>query len=378
MGKRLTTEDFIKRAREAHGDKYDYSKTIYVGKDSKVVVICSEHGKFEQQANSHMRGSGCPKCKAKKLSENNKFTTKDFIKHAKEVHGDRYDYSKVNYVNSGVDVTIICSIHGGFKQKPVKHVNAKQGCSKCGGKFRYNTEEFIKRAKEVHGNKYDYSKVDYINGHKKVIIVCPEHGEFEQKPYLHLQGHKCFKCSSPNKITNINEFLMKAHEIHGDKYDYSKVDFKLMRDKIIIICSKHGEFEQQLDSHLIGRGCPKCAKNLKKTEKEFITKAHQVHGNQYDYSKAKYVNSKTKVIIICPIHGEFKQDPGNHLIGKTKCPKCQGKGLNKMTYEEAKKFIQTIGVKDVFEYREWWKKNKKYAQKIGLPNNPDTYYSKNP
>ena len=113
--------------------------------------------------------------------------TKEFIAKAKAVHGDKYDYSKVNYVNSFTKVTIICPKHGEFEQTPNLHLKS-QGCPNCYGNKKMTIEEFIKRAKEVHGDKYDYSKVKYVNALTKVTIICPIHGEFEQTPAKHLLG----------------------------------------------------------------------------------------------------------------------------------------------------------------------------------------------
>jgi len=121
-------------------------------------------------------------------------TTQEFIEKAKEIHGDKYDYSKVDYINTKTKVIIICKIHGEFIQKPNNHISNKYGCSKCGRTKLLTKEEFIEKAKEVHGDKYDYSKVDYINTKTKVIIICKIHGEFKQIPHSHLINHGCSKC----------------------------------------------------------------------------------------------------------------------------------------------------------------------------------------
>lgn len=131
---------------------------------------------------------------------NKKLTTDDFIERAKKIHGSQYDYSEVNYKNNHSKVKIICPEHGEFFQAPVNHVNLKQGCKQCGLKKnsdrqRSNSDEFKKRAQNVHGKKYDYSKVDYVGGHQKVIITCPEHGDFEQTPQAHLSGRRCPDCA---------------------------------------------------------------------------------------------------------------------------------------------------------------------------------------
>ena len=106
-----------------------------------------------------------------------KLTTETFIEKARKVHGDRYNYSRVNYINSTIPVKIICPEHGEFEQRPAKHLSG-QNCPKCSKHYRKTTKEFITEAKKVHNNKYDYSKVEYINGKTKVCIVCPKHGEY--------------------------------------------------------------------------------------------------------------------------------------------------------------------------------------------------------
>jgi len=127
---------------------------------------------------------------------------------------------------------------------------------------RKTKEDFIKQAIEIHRDKYDYSKVNYINTETKVLIICKEHGEFEQTPHSHIgeRANGCSKCSKKYSPNN-NEFIKKAKKIHKDKYDYSKVEYKNSKEKIIIICKEHGEFEQVASSHLNGKGCRKCAYN---------------------------------------------------------------------------------------------------------------------
>ena len=141
-----------------------------------------------------------------------KLNTESFITKAKEVHGDKYDYSKVEYVNNSTKVCIICPIHGEFWQIPNNHLSGN-GCNKCSGNDKLNTESFITKAKEVHGDKYDYSKVEYINARTKVCIICPVHGEIMIIPNKHLKGYGCNKCKISGKLTK-EEFIIKAKEIH--------------------------------------------------------------------------------------------------------------------------------------------------------------------
>jgi very-short-patch-repair endonuclease/Zn finger protein HypA/HybF involved in hydrogenase expression len=194
----------------------------------------------------------------------------------------------------------------------------------------YTTKEFIKLAKKVYGEKYIYDKVNYINSRTKIIIVCPEHGDFQQTPYSHLRNHNCPKCASKKhnyiKYSQI-KFIEKAKSVHSNKYDHSKVNYKNNKTKVIIICPEHGEFKQRPDSHLCDkRGCPICAKNfnnnkLRTTIDQFIIKAKLVHNNKYNYDKARYNGSFSKITIICPKHGEFIQYANHHISG-CGCPVC--------------------------------------------------------
>ena len=206
--------------------------------------------------------------------------------------------------------------------------------------------EFIEKAKQVHGEKYDYSKVEYVNAKTKVCIICPEHGEFWQTPSSHLQGQGCAECGGTKKLTT-KGFIEKAKKIHGDKYDYSKVNYATNHTKICIICPEHGEFWQEPSNHLVGKGCIKCSKKYNFSTSEWVSKAKEVHGDKYDYSKVEYTNNRTKLCISCKIHGDFLQEPNNHLQGQG-CPLCSESKLekeinrilveNNILFERQKKF----------------------------------------
>ena len=207
---------------------------------------------------------------------------------------------------------------------------------------RIPQEEVITRFKKVHGDRYDYSKVEYVNTSTKVVIICPDHGEFTQKPNHHLNGQGCPKCAreqlgqriTKGKTKSLDQVLEDFRKVHGDRYDYSKVKYVAGTAKVIIICPKHGEFLKSPANHIKGQGCPECTKeNVGKTISEsrakstetrlidFLERSREKHGDRYDYSKVVYLTSKTKVTIICPDHGEFEQTPSKHLktLG---CPIC--------------------------------------------------------
>lgn len=194
-----------------------------------------------------------------------KTTTKDFINRSNQVHGDKYDYSLVEYSGSHNKVKIICPIHGIFEQKSYLHLQ-KQGCPKCVGKHKTN-EDFTNKSNKTHNNFYDYSLVEYINAKVKVKIICPVHGVFEQTPDVHLRGFGCSVCSNNKKLSQI-EFIEICSNKHNNKYDYSLVEYKNNLSKIKIICPIHGVFEQISKLHKNGCGCPIC--NDSKGEKEIL------------------------------------------------------------------------------------------------------------
>jgi len=249
--------------------------------------------------------------------------TIEFINKAKKVHGDKYDYSKVNYINVKTKITVICKEHCEFNATPTNHIHNKSGCPKCSGLYKPTTNEWIEKAKKIHSDKYDYSKVKYINNNTKIIIICKEHGEYEQTPDSHIRKAGCQKCSG-NYIPTTNEWIEKEKQIHTDKYDYSKVKYINSNTKIIIICKKHDEFNVTSTNHIDNKsGCPKCSGHYIPTTNEWIEKEMEIHCDKYDYSKVIYKNGKNKIRIICKNHGEFIQLPDSHIFQKSGCPNCR-------------------------------------------------------
>jgi hypothetical protein len=174
-----------------------------------------------------------------------RLTTEEFIEKAKKVHGDRFNYDKVVYKRNCVNVVIGCSIHGEFFQMPMDHLNGR-GCSKCSGKYSPTTEEFIEKAKKIHGDRFDYSKTVYVRALENVIISCRIHGDFEQTPDNHLHGKGCLKCKydlmANIKRQDINEIITKANIRHENRYDYSLIkNYKNNQIKYPIICKKTKE-----------------------------------------------------------------------------------------------------------------------------------------
>ena len=235
MAKRLTQVEFIEKAKEIHGDKYDYSKVNYVNNITKVCIVCPIHGVFYQAPVSHLNGRGCKKCGQNRVSDKLSMSSNDFIKKAVAIHGKKYDYSKVEYKNNRVKVCIICPTHGEFWQTPNHHLLG-HGCKKCQNEFNRNTQKksleyFVSEAQEVHNNGYDYSKVNYINNKTKVCIVCPKHGEFWMTPKHHLHGHGCPICNRSNLEKEI-EFFLADKNIDYQEFVKKDVLFWLNRQHL--------------------------------------------------------------------------------------------------------------------------------------------------
>jgi len=165
-------------------------------------------------------------------------------------------------------------------------------------------EEFIKLSKKNHSNKYDYSKVNYIDATTKVEIICPKHGSFFQTPIDHSSGKDCPKCAHSRKFLGNLEILKKFYEIHGNKYTYDLPENANTGTKIKVICPEHGEFITTVGEHF-KHGCKKCI----------------IPSDKYDYPKVNYINATEKIEMVCPEHGSFFQTPANHKSGHG-CPKC--------------------------------------------------------
>ena len=270
-----------------------------------------------------------------------------FIEKSNKRHNNKYDYSKVEYIDSLSKVCIICPQHGEFWQTPQAHVRGN-GCPKCanikrGDTFRSNGVLFSEKASKIHGGRYEYRPELYVNAMTKIPIICPEHGEFLMTPMAHLNGQGCPKCAGKGLSTE--ELIKKFIEVHGERYDYSKVVFEKMHSKVCIVCREHGEFWQTPSKHLLGQGCPKCgidkrsnAKTL--TTSNFVEKAKKVHGDIYDYSKTEYKGTYEYLTITCRKHGDFHQRANDHLNGHG-CPIC-GNNMS-LAENEINEYIEGLG-----------------------------------
>ena len=239
------TDEFIIKAKKVHGDKYDYSETVYRGGKKDVTIKCPIHGYFTQRANSHLNGHGCKEC-GKKLINKSKIVPIDkLLKKFNEIHHNTYTYDFSTYIDGKKEMRMYCPIHGEFWQTPANHLNG-HGCQKCAielsaKKHFKGSDKFIEEAKKIHGDKYDYSKVDYKGADKDVIIICPIHGEFKQIASEHLRGRGCKFCVESKLENEVNNALIDSN-IHFERQKRFKwlgrksLDFYIPKYKIAIEC----------------------------------------------------------------------------------------------------------------------------------------------
>lgn len=195
MGIVVTEKSFIEKANIKHNNKYNYELINYVKAIKKITIICSIHGSFEQTPNSHLNGSGCPKCGRKIVEDSRKLSNEEFIERAKKVHNNYYTYENTNYIGYYEKVNITCPVHGNFTQKANKHLNGNI-CKKCANKnLMIDENEVIERCNIIHNNYYTYENFIYNGIYKPAIVTCKIHGDFIIKPVNHM--HKkigCKKC----------------------------------------------------------------------------------------------------------------------------------------------------------------------------------------
>lgn len=274
----LTQEEFLRRAHAQHGMRYDYSNTHFTTTSTPLTVTCREHGPFSTWPRSHTHGSngGCPKCRSILLAEAYKTTADSFLRDAKELHLEAYDYSQTLFIDRKTPVTIICMKHGPFKQTPQFHLLKKRGgCLECAlVKRKGSTEDFVNQASVVHNGQYSYEKTTFRLRQDAVIVTCAQHGDFMIRAAKHLQGHGCQACSRgtsiKSKTRTLEEFIAQASQVHGNKFSYRKSVYTIALNKIEIECPEHGAFWQVANDHLRGVGCRFCKGGPSKPHQKVI------------------------------------------------------------------------------------------------------------
>lgn len=337
-----TTEEYIEKAKTKHGDKYEYDRCVYIGSRTKVTVTCPTHGDFKVVGANHLSGGGCAKCAQESSKKNQGYTTETFIAKCKGKFGDKHDYTETIYVHSKEKIKIRCRDHGVFEIVANKYLMTGTGCQICQfatmvltrssmtirGRIQ-NTEEYVEKAIEIHGDRYDYSHTIYCDSSTKVDVRCKIHGWFEISPNNHIDPKRkcgCLKCGiiqgAKKRSKGVDVFIEEARTVHGSRYSYDKVDYKSVNDDIEIICQVHGSFWQTPYHHLAHKcGCPGCGGTKAYTTETFVSQARLVQGALFDYSKVEYKTAHDRVEILCATHGVFEQTAFQHLRGNG-CQKC--------------------------------------------------------
>lgn len=245
-----------------------------------------------------------------------------FIQDAKKIHGDKYDYSLINYKNNSTKVKIVCPIHGVFEQNYQKHCTLGRGCWECGkesclrNRDAFDGDSFISKAKEVHFDFYDYTKSNYIGYNKNITITCPVHGDFEQTVSTHLQGSGCKSCgyikAGEKGRIGKDKIFEKFINKHGYFYSYDIPEDVKVSDLIRIVCPIHGEFNQSVVKHY-RHGCVKCgrkrtANKLRKVPEELEKVVNNVKRRIKDFiKKGGYEKTSSTSSIIGITWAELKK-----------------------------------------------------------------------
>ena len=301
-----TTEQFIIDAKKIHGNEFDYSLVNYKGAKIPIKIKCLNDHIFEQKPNDHLNGFGCKICAGWGVLKEN---PKEFIKRSKQIHENKYIYDKTEYINHTTYLIITCKIHGDFKITPKEHLIKKAGCQICGklksAKSRtWNKEKFLKKAKEIHGNIFDYSKVEYLTASTKIDIICKKHGIFTQYPKDHInQKQGCPSCCISKGEKVIKEYLIKnnIHYIREYKFDKcinpktnKKLPFDFYLPNYNLCIEYHGEqhykkiefFEKRSGGFV----------ELKKRDKikEKFCKLNNINYIKISYKEFNQINQKIK------------------------------------------------------------------------------------
>lgn len=264
------SSSFIEEAKIIHNDKYIYDEVNYINIDTKVKIICKIHKEFTQTPYHHLKGQGCKLCAINKNAEENKISKEEFIKNANEKFEFKYSYNESNYIDYHSQIKIICPIydHGPFWQTPLQHLNTN-GCAKCSKKYKMSNEEYVEKAKKIHGDKYNYTITNFINMKSKIKYICNLCNKInEQSASGHIGGKTCGHCAG--RFITTEDFILKAKLVHDQTYNYDKTIYISNKDNLLITCLKHGDFEQRPDHHLSGSGCPKCRASFSLSEKEWL------------------------------------------------------------------------------------------------------------
>jgi hypothetical protein len=279
-GVKDTLESFIQKARQTHGETFRYHLVRYVNSQTAVDIVCPNDHVFRQTPCHHIDGDGCRKCGGYYRS------LEDIISLSKERFGpeNQFDFSNFVFVDMTTRGCLTCPYGHSFTTTASVHLRGDGGCEQCARKknaeaHSYTQDQWLEKAKEVHGaDTYDYTKTLYRGQKSKVIITCRTHGDFEQGPTSHTEGNGCPKCGiektrNAKYLTN-DDILAKYEEcstVHKDRYRYTSLSRdRLGRLILTVECPTHGHFEQRVDHHRNGHGCPDCPVRYSKWSLEYF------------------------------------------------------------------------------------------------------------
>jgi len=303
-----------------------------------------------------------------------RMNTEIFRMKMKEIHGDKYEFSESEFDDWKVKVGFKCPVHGPLSGYPYNLLQGKS-CKRCnlsktwksgrkGGSQTWTKDEVEKKLRGLHGDSLVFSGISgspKLND--KVNAYCTTHGEFKRKPTLRrllIEKTGCVKCniSSTRLNNNARDYVADFIKVHGNKYDYSQYEFKGTAVNVIVICPEHGPFPISISNHLAGKGCRNCGIRKQadaRTAKpdEMVFKFNTIHNSKYNYEKMEWVNHHTEIIITCPKHGDFNQDPRNHLQGKG-CPRCKAEKMSEDRSHDTESFVKACKERhgDVYDYSE--------------------------
>jgi hypothetical protein len=387
---KLTTEQFISKSQKIHGDKFDYSQSIYEGSAIKLIIICRIHGTFSQTPSEHYIGKGgCPKCHSEILKTMHLSNKDEFVKKARIKLGNKFEYIG-EYIDQHTRMLIKCNEHNeDFYMTPKTHL---RGCSNCSGcllirqheknlRNSMSSDSFLMKAREVHNHKYEYSPIisEYVKTLDVVEVTCNEHGSFKIRANKHLAGQGCVPCSYISTAnfqrSNKDEFINKAIEVHGLKYDYSNFEYTSAQTKSKIICPTHGPFQMHANNHLSGCGCRPCsgkgfsAISVRWLQFEARSRGifiqHALNGGEFNIPDSKFrVDGFSKPNLIFEFHGDYFH--GNPNIYKPNVINYLNKKTMGELYERTlsrENEIRRLGYTTVIMWENTWRTVEKASRK---------------
>lgn len=378
MPAKLTQDGFLAKARAVHGERYDYSKTVYEHSMREVTITCRVHGDFQQKAYAHVRGEGCRLCGYEEAAANRSDGLESFLSRASKKFGGKFDYSKTEMLKLEDVITVTCPDHGDFTTTAYNFLVSAHGCQDCAkienGKKasalkKIPVEEVITLFTEKHGSRYLYDALGYTGKSGRVSVGCRLHGYFNVSVSNHAKGSGCPECDKitrnrkngiVNRSTKQENLLAALNEKYGERVDFSEMlKVRRMTDYFTAVCQVHGGYQTTVRLSLYNPGsygCKKCsctnsasaahAATRAKAVREMVTSEymlrllHEKQGHRYQYVLPERLNKATRVIAVCPDHGEFSVMVSDLLKGHG-CAKCHADN-NRVAFSEFLTKAQTL------------------------------------